>query len=134
MVGDPTSNTPVLHQTTGIDDGRMLVGYVDGTGVSAQFLDNRQPGIALIGPRTGAPADVIVGTVGDDAIDGRALNDQLFGGLGNDFITMGSGADRALAATATTPSSAARVRTSCFGEAGDDLLWGGSVGPDRTAG
>jgi len=94
----------------------MLVGYVDGNNVSAQFLDNRQPGIALIGPRTGAPADVIVGTVGDDAIDGPgALNDQLFGGLGNDFITMGSGADQG------------------FGGDGNDTILGGSgPGPARS--
>ena len=129
VVGDPTSGTPVLHATTGIDDGRMLVGYVDGTGVSAQFLDNRQPGIALIGPRTGAPADVIVGTVGDDAIDGRARNDQLFGGLGNDFITLGSGADQGFGGDGNDTILGGTGQDQLFGEAGDDLLWGGLSGP-----
>ncbi len=129
VVGDPTTGTPVLHSTTGIDDGRMLVGYVDGTSVSAQFLDNRQPGISLIGPRTGAPADVIVGTVGDDAIDGRALNDQLFGGLGNDFITMGSGADQGFGGDGNDTIIGGTGQDQLFGEAGDDLLWGGLSGP-----
>lgn len=129
VVGDPATNTPVAHQTTGIDDGRMLVAYVDGTGVSAQFLDNRQPGVALIGPRTGAPADVIVGTVGDDAIDGRALNDQLFGGLGNDFITMGSGADIGFGGDGNDTIVGGTGQDQLLGEAGDDLLWGGLSGP-----
>lgn len=129
VVGDPATNTPVAHQTTGIDDGRMLVAYVDGTGVSAQFLDNRQPGVALIGPRTGAPADVIVGTVGDDAIDGRALDDQLFGGLGNDFITLGSGADIGFGGDGNDTILGGSGQDQLLGEAGDDLLWGGLSGP-----
>ncbi|MEQ1784622.1 MAG: hypothetical protein ABMA14_25015, partial [Hyphomonadaceae bacterium] len=129
VVGDPGTGTPTLHSTTGIDDGRMLVGYVDGTSVSAQFLDNREPGITLIGPRTGAPADVIVGTVGDDAIDGRALNDQLFGGLGNDFITMGSGADLGFGGDGNDTIIGGTGQDQLLGEAGDDLLWGGLSGP-----
>lgn len=129
VVGDPTTGTPTLHSTTGIDDGRMLVGYVDGTGVSAQFLDNRQPGVALIGPRTGAPADVIVGTVGDDAIDGRRLNDQLSGGLGDDFITLGSGADIGFGGEGNDTILGGTGQDQLLGEAGDDLLWGGLSGP-----
>ncbi len=115
-----------MHSTAGIDDGRMLVGYDDGGDVSAQFLDNREPGVALIGPRTGAPRDVIVGTVGDDAIDGRSLGDELYGGLGNDLITMGSGADIGFGGDGNDtdhrrhrPGSAARRgrQTTCCGAA-----------------
>ena len=129
VVGDPTSGTPGVHSSTGIDDGRMLVGYVDGTSVSAQFLDNRQPGVALIGPRTGAPRDVIAGTVGDDAIDGRALEDQLYGGLGNDFITMGADADIGFGGDGNDTIIGAGGQDQLYGEAGDDLLWGGLSGP-----
>ncbi len=129
VVGDPTSGTPGVHSSTGIDDGRMLVGYVDGTSVSAQFLDNREPGVPLIGPRTGAPRDVIVGTVGDDAIDGRALEDQLYGGLGNDFITMGADADIGFGGEGNDTIIGAGGQDQLYGEAGDDLLWGGLSGP-----
>jgi Ca2+-binding RTX toxin-like protein len=130
-VGDPTSGTPGLHSTAGIDDGRMIVGYQDGADVSAQFLDNREPGIAIIGPRTGAPADVLVGTVGDDAMDGRALDDQLFGGLGNDLITLGSGNDQGFGGLGNDTIIGGSGQDQLFGEDGDDLLWGGSDGtPD----
>lgn len=129
IVGDPTSGTPGAHSTSGIDDGRMIVGYVDGNNVSAQILDNRQPGVPLIGPRTGAPADVIVGTVGDDAIDGRALNDQLFGGLGDDLLTLGSGADIGFGGDGNDTIIGGGGQDQLLGEAGNDLLWGGLSGP-----
>ena len=104
----------------------MLVGYDDSGDVSAQFLDNREPGVALIGPRTGAPRDVIVGTVGDDAIDGRSLGDELYGGLGDDLITMGSGADIGFGGEGNDTdhrrhpgriSCSARTETTCCGAA-----------------
>ncbi|MEQ1491852.1 MAG: Ig-like domain-containing protein, partial [Terricaulis sp.] len=129
IVGDPTSGTPGAHTTSGIDDGRMIIGYVDGNNVSAQFLDNRQPGVSLIGPRTGAPADVIVGTVGDDAIDGRALDDQLFGGLGDDLITLGSGNDIGFGGAGNDTIIGGSGQDQLLGEAGNDLLWGGLSGP-----
>lgn len=129
VVGDPTSGTPGLHSTSGIDDGRMIVGYVDGTDVSVQFLDNRQSGVPLIGPRTGAPADVIVGTVGDDAIDGRALNDQLFGGLGDDLLTLGADADIGFGGQGNDTIIGGGGQDQLLGEAGNDLLWGGLSGP-----
>ncbi|WP_228126839.1 beta strand repeat-containing protein [Candidatus Viadribacter manganicus] len=129
VVGDPTTGTPGAHSTSGIDDGRMIVGYVDGADVSIQYLDNRQPGVALIGPRTGAPADVIAGTVGDDAIDGRALNDQLFGGLGDDLITMGTGADIGFGGEGNDTIIGGGGQDQLLGEAGNDVLWGGLSGP-----
>ncbi len=128
-VGDPTSGIPGAHSIAGIDDGRMLVAYEDGGDVSAQFLDNRQPGVALIGPRTGAPRDVIVGTVGDDAIDGRALDDQLYGGLGNDLITLGSGADIGYGGDGDDQIIGGTGQDQLLGERGNDLLWGGLSGP-----
>jgi Ca2+-binding RTX toxin-like protein len=128
-VGDPTTGTPGLHSTAGIDDGRMLIGYEDGGDVSAQYLDNREPGVPLIGPRTGAPRDVIVGTVGDDAIDGRALEDQLYGGLGNDLITMGADADIGFGGLGNDTIIGGGGQDQLLGEDGDDLLWGGLSGP-----
>ncbi|MGE0701678.1 MAG: beta strand repeat-containing protein, partial [Hyphomicrobiaceae bacterium] len=129
VVGDPASGTPGLHSTAGIDDGRMLVGYQDGNDVSAQYLDNRTPGDPLIGPRTGAPRDVIVGTVGDDAIDGRALDDELYGGLGNDFLTLGTGADIGDGGAGNDSILGGAGQDQLIGQGGDDLLWGGLSGP-----
>ncbi len=129
IVGDPTSGMPGVHSSAGIDDGRMIVGYVDGNNVSAQYLDNRQPGSPLIGPRTGAPRDVIVGTVGDDAIDGRALGDELYGGLGDDLITMGTGADLGFGGAGNDTIIGGAGQDQLLGEGGNDLLWGGTSGP-----
>ncbi|MGE0743315.1 MAG: beta strand repeat-containing protein [Hyphomonadaceae bacterium] len=126
VVGDPNSGAPGAHSSSGIDDGRMIVGYQDGNDVSVQFLDNRQPGVALIGPRAGAPRDVIAGTVGDDAIDGRALADELHGGLGDDLITMGSGADIGFGGQGDDTIIGGSGQDQLLGEAGNDLLWGGA--------
>jgi Ca2+-binding RTX toxin-like protein len=128
-VGDPAGTSP-LHSSAGIDDGLMLFGYQDESGsVSAQFMDTREPGVPIIGPRTGAPRDVLVGTVGDDAIDGRALADELHGGLGNDLITMGSGADTGFGGLGNDTIIGGSGQDQLLGEAGDDLLWGGLSGP-----
>lgn len=129
-IGAPTANTAANHATTGIDDGRMLVVYQDGADVSAQYLDNRQAGQVLIGPRTGAPADVIVGTVGDDALDGRALDDTLYGGLGDDLITLGTGNDAGFGGLGNDTLIGGDGQDQLYGEAGNDLLWGGT---NRTA-
>lgn len=129
-VGDPTSGTPGLHSSAGLDDGLMLFGYEDENGsVSAQFLDTREPGVAIIGPRTGAPRDVLVGTVGDDALDGRALGDELYGGLGNDLITMGSGADIGFGGKGDDTIIGGTGQDQLLGGEGNDLLWGGLSGP-----
>jgi hypothetical protein len=129
-VGDPAVGTAPLHSSAGIDDGLMLFGYEDDSGsVSAQFMDTREPGVPIIGPRTGAPRDVLVGTVGDDAIDGRALADELHGGLGSDLITMGSGADTGFGGLGNDTIIGGSGQDQLLGEEGDDLLWGGLSGP-----
>lgn len=128
-VGDPDTGVPIAHSTSGIDDGRMLVGYFDGTGVVAQYLDNRQAGEMLIGPRLGALRNTMVGTVGDDAMDGRALDDALWGGLGDDFITLGSGNDVGAGGVGDDTIIGGSGQDQLLGEAGDDLLWGGRSDP-----
>lgn len=130
VVGDPLTGTPVLHSTSGLEDGRIIVGYEDATGeVSAQYLDTREPGVAILGPRTGAPRDVSVGTVGDDAMDGRALDDALYGGLGNDLLTLGSGNDIGDGGDGNDTIIGGTGQDQLLGGAGDDLLWGGRSGP-----
>ena len=88
-----------------------------------------KPGVTLIGPRTGAPRDVIAGTVGDDAIDGRALGDELYGGLGDDLITMGSGADIGFGGAGNDTLIGGTGQDQLLGDDGDDVLWGGLSGP-----
>ncbi|MDX2159555.1 MAG: Ig-like domain-containing protein [Hyphomicrobiaceae bacterium] len=103
----------------GLLDGRVVVVYqgqadntgpdaTDPDGIVARMLETRIPGQVIIGPRDGAPRDVLVGTAGDDVLDGRALEDELHGGLGNDVLLGGSETDL------------------LFGEAGNDTLLGGS--------
>ena len=128
-VGDPTAGVPFAHSASGIDDGRMIVGFANGANVLVQYLDNRQSGVELIGPRAGALANVIAGTVGDDAIDGRNRNDTLYGGLGDDFITMGADADIGYGGKGNDAIIGAGGQDQLFGEDGDDLLWGGLSGP-----
>ncbi|GAU81801.1 Ig-like domain-containing protein [Bosea sp. BIWAKO-01] len=129
QIDDPATGQHTLHSATGIDDGRMLIGYQDATGdVHAQFLDNREPGVAIIGPRTGAPRDVAVGTVGDDAMDGRALDDQLYAGLGNDLVTLGSGNDIGDGGEGNDTIIGGTGQDQLLGGNGDDLLVGGFGG------
>ncbi|MBU6371667.1 MAG: cadherin-like domain-containing protein [Alphaproteobacteria bacterium] len=129
IVGDPTSGIPGTHNTHVVDDQRIVVGYQDGADVSVQYLDLRQPGELLIGPRNGAPRDSIVGTVGDDAMDGRALDDELWGGLGNDLISLGSGNDIGHGGAGNDQILGGTGQDVLEGEAGDDLLWGGRGDP-----
>ena len=118
FVDNPTGTTHTGLVSAGIDNGLILVGYEDPTGngdVGVSYLDTRQPGEVTIGPRVGAPADVAVGTTGDDAMDGRNRNDTLYGGLGDDVITLGAGTDTG------------------DGGAGNDIILGGS-GQDQLLG
>jgi hypothetical protein len=102
-IDDPDTGPHSGLSVAPIEDGRILVGYESPTGdVAAQYLDTRQPGIDIIGPRLGAPRDVLVGTVGNDNMTGGQLNDELHGGLGNDVLSGGSGADLLDGAKAVT--------------------------------
>jgi hypothetical protein len=79
------------------------------------------PGLATVGT---AARDVIVGTVGDDEIEGLGGNDFLCGAKGDDEVHGGSGRDGLLGATGDDD---------LFGEAGRDDLKGGK-GSDRCRG
>nr|WP_245215529.1 calcium-binding protein [Pararoseomonas baculiformis] len=100
----------------GLGDGRLVIAAagqaVDGLdtdgAVIAKVLDTRVPGEQIIGPREGAPNDLLIGTAGNDAIDGREGEDEAHGGLGDDVVIGGSEND------------------ALFGEAGNDTLIGGS--------
>jgi Ca2+-binding RTX toxin-like protein len=132
-IDDPANtvaDTHTLHSAAGIDDGRILVGYQDAVGdVSAAYLDTRQPGVPIIGPRNGALRDVAVGTVGDDSMDGRGLDDELYGGLGNDLITLGTGNDIGDGGLGNDTIIGGAGQDILIGGSGDDLLVGGSSGP-----
>jgi len=68
--------------------------------------------------------DVICGLPGNDVIHGRGGNDRIFGGKGNDTIYGGLGDDRIWGQTG---------RDSLFGQGGADVLNGG-YGPDALDG
>ncbi|HET7879976.1 MAG TPA: hypothetical protein VFL55_03760, partial [Acetobacteraceae bacterium] len=128
-VDDPATGPHTGLSAVGIDDDRILLGYQNGADIIAQYLDTREPGASIIGPRTGAPRDVAVGTVGGDSMDGRALADQLYGGLGNDLITLGSGADIGVGGLGNDTIIGGPGQDQLLGEDGDDLLAGGFSGP-----
>ncbi len=116
----------------GIDNGLLIVGYesaINGGDVQVSYLDTRQAGDVMIGPRTGAPRDVAVGTTGDDAMDGRNLADQLFGGLGDDVITLGAGADLGDGGDGSDVILGGAGQDQILGGAGNDLLLAGPGGP-----
>lgn len=133
MIDDPTNvaaENHTLHSAAGLDDGRILVGYQNAAGdVGASYLDTREPGVPIIGPRNGALRDVAVGTVGDDSMDGRALNDELYGGLGNDLITLGTGADIGDGGLGNDTIIGGSGQDVLIGGSGDDLLAGSGSGP-----
>ncbi|WP_310352308.1 hypothetical protein [Methylobacterium sp. BE186] len=114
-LGVPGVDPSFSFSVAGLEDGRQIVAAEGSATAGAteqdivgQILDTRQPGNLIIGPREGAPRDVISGTAGDDIIDGRALADELHGAGGNDLILGGSENDL------------------LFGDTGDDILIGGS--------
>lgn len=118
----------------GIDNGLMILGHDSGDGdVGINYLDTRQPGVASLGPRTGAPRDVAVGTTGDDAMDGRAKDDMLFAGLGNDVITLGVGNDLGDGGAGDDTILGGDGQDILNGGAGDDLLLPGMHGPETPA-
>lgn len=131
---DDSANVPAenhsLHSAAGLDDGRILVSYQNAAGdIDASYLDTRQPGVPIIGPRTGAPQDVLVGTVGDDSIDGRGANDELYGGLGNDLLTLGTGADIGDGGIGNDTIIGGSGQDILIGGGGNDLLVSGANGP-----
>lgn len=118
----------------GIDNGLLIVGHDSGDGdVGVNYLDTRQPGVATLGPRTGAPRDVAVGTTGDDAMDGRARDDMMFAGLGNDVITLGIGNDLGDGGAGADTILGGDGQDVLIGGAGDDLLLPGMHGPAAPA-
>lgn len=118
----------------GIDNGLLLVGHDSGDGdVGINYLDTRQPGVATLGPRVGAPRDVAVGTTGDDAMDGRARDDMMFAGLGNDVITLGIGNDLGDGGAGADTILGGDGQDVLIGGAGDDLLLPGLHGPAAPA-
>ena len=121
----------------GIDNGLILVGHDSGAigsgDIGINYLDTRQPGQTTLGPRTGAPRDVAVGTVGNDAMDGRALDDLLHGGLGDDVITTGTGNDAAYGGAGNDTLLGGAGQDVLEGGAGDDLILPGTHGPETPA-
>ncbi|MBD0271255.1 MAG: hypothetical protein ICV73_04935, partial [Acetobacteraceae bacterium] len=123
-----------------LDDGRIVVAAegqsgpgADTHGIVGALLDTRTPGEPIMGPRDGAPRDVLVGTTGDDAIDGRVLEDELHGGLGNDALLGGSENDTLFGEKGNDTLLGGSEDDSLLGGDGDDVLMGG-FGADILAG
>lgn len=125
----------------GLADGRLVVAAQgetpgatpDANGIVGQVLDTRVPGEPIMGPRDGAPDDILVGTAGDDAIDGRVGDDELHGGLGNDFLAGGSESDLLFGGKGNDTLLGGSEADTLDGGDGDDLLLGG-FGADSIAG
>jgi len=128
---DDTATGPHLGNSLApLEDGRLLIGFDSPTGdVTAEYLDTRQPGVEIVGPRLGAPRDVLVGTVGGDNMTGGQLADELYGGLGHDLLSGGSGADILVGGIGNDTLIGALGQDQLLGGDGDDLLWSGLNGP-----
>jgi Ca2+-binding RTX toxin-like protein len=129
-IDDPASGLHQGNSLAPLEDGRLLIGFDGQAGdVAAEFLDTRQPGVEIIGPRLGAPRDVLVGTVGGDNMTGGQLQDELYGGLGHDLLSGGSGADILVGGIGNDTLIGALGQDQLLGGDGDDLLWSGLNGP-----
>ncbi|MBO1075021.1 calcium-binding protein [Roseomonas marmotae] len=125
----------------GLGDGRLVIAgagqSTDGLdtdgAIVARVLDTRIPGEQIIGPRDGAPRDLLVGTAGADALDGRENDDEVHGGLGNDFVIGGSGNDALFGEDGSDTLIGGSENDTLDGGAGDDVLMGG-FGVDIMAG
>ena len=130
QIDDPASGAHQGNSLAPLEDGRLLIGFDSPTGdVTAEYLDTRQPGVEIIGPRLGAPRDVLVGTVGGDNMTGGQLQDELYGGLGHDLLSGGSGADILVGGLGNDTLIGALGQDQLLGGDGDDLLWSGLNGP-----
>lgn len=68
--------------------------------------------------------DVIIGTVGDDDIDGGNGNDRIFGNSGNDKINGGNGSDRLVGGDGDDELRGGNGNDTLIGGKGDDKLKG----------
>lgn len=130
QVDDPNGVAHGGLSAAGIDNGLILIGHelaANNGDVGYSYLDTRQPGAEVLGP--GPLRSVAVGTVGDDAMDGRDGNDQLFGGLGNDVITLGDGSDLGDGGAGNDIILGGSGQDQIVGGLGNDLLIIGSSGP-----
>ncbi len=96
QLADVSGGTMVRSLAGGVDD----VLFLEGISMASIELSN---GIIS---GTGATANTVYGTEGDDVLNGTAGNDEMYGGDGDDVMDGGSGDDV------------------IFGEAGDDTIYG----------
>ncbi|MCW1400982.1 Ig-like domain-containing protein [Novosphingobium sp. MW5] len=134
LVDDPAGVAHGGLSAAGIDNGLIIIGHelaANNGDVGYSYLDTRQPGAEVIGTgvRAGVAINVAVGTVGDDAMDGRAADDQLFGGLGNDVISLGGGSDLGDGGAGNDIILGGGGQDQILGGAGNDLLMVGTSGP-----
>lgn len=134
QVDDPAGVAHGGLSAAGIDNGLILVGHelaANNGDVGYSYLDTRQPGAEVLGAttRAGVAAAIVVGTVGDDAMDGRAGDDQLYGGLGNDVITLGGGSDHGDGGAGNDIILGGSGQDQIVGGSGNDLLMIGTSGP-----
>ncbi|OYU34533.1 MAG: hypothetical protein CFE35_14175 [Novosphingobium sp. PASSN1] len=130
QVDDPNGVAHGGLSAAGVDNGLIIIGHelaANNGDVGYSYLDTRQPGASVLG--TGALRSIAVGTVGDDAMDGRDGNDQLFGGLGNDVITLGGGSDLGDGGAGNDIILGGPGQDQLLGGSGNDLLIVGSSGP-----
>ncbi|MGY4803074.1 calcium-binding protein [Teichococcus aerofrigidensis] len=141
VLSDGATGTPGGFSAAGMGDGRLVIATpgqaVDGLdndgGIVARVFDTRPPGEQIIGPRDGAPPDLLVGTTGKDVLDGREDDDELHGADGNDLLIGGSENDLLFGEDGDDTLSGGSENDTLDGGAGNDLLLGG-FGVDIIAG
>jgi Ca2+-binding RTX toxin-like protein len=141
VFNDGSTGSATGFSAAGMADGRLVIAAAgqaidaldtDG-GILARVLDTRVPGEQIIGPADGARRDLLVGTAGDDAVDGREDDDEVHGGLGDDFVIGGSGNDQVFGEAGRDTLIGGSENDTMDGGADDDLLIGG-FGVDTMAG
>lgn len=85
------------------------------------------------GPIGGTGVDVIIGTDGDDVLDGRGGDDRICGGDGDDSIKAGPGRDMVWGGDGEDEISGGRGADQIWAEGGNDRVRGGE-GPDHVLG
>jgi Ca2+-binding RTX toxin-like protein len=94
--------------------------FADGTVWDVADIDDR----LVIGPATEA-GDVLIGTGGDDVIDGLGGADEIYGSEGNDVLDTGPGDDYAEGNAGNDVLIGGLGDDLMYGYAGNDILFGG---------
>jgi Ca2+-binding RTX toxin-like protein len=112
------SNEDIFVQTLGLDRPGVTL---QGTGNSERLIGTQ--GNDLI--NGGSGFDTILGGLGADTLDGGDKADQIYGGFGDDSLEGGSGADALYGEAGDDTLNSGDEADRLYGGTGNDLLFGG---------